>query len=119
MSLGVAQPQMKDITVENVTLPDELSKSQMPTERLRDERQKCWEGRDLYFSCLDRLDVVVPGQEGKQCRKEKGVYDKNCAKSWIDHFNKRRVLADQQKDVLAEVEKQRKEAEAKGFKRNL
>ena len=36
----------------------------------------------------------------------------------VEYFNKRRVIADAQKEILAKAERQRLEAEANGFKRD-
>jgi len=49
----------------------------------RQDRQKCWETRDAYFSCLDRTGVVKAGEEGTACSSELKKYEKNCAKSWV------------------------------------
>lgn len=51
----------------------------------RQNRQKCWESRDLYFGCLDRLNVIKAGSEGSACTKEKKLYEGDCAKSWVRH----------------------------------
>ncbi|KAI6099823.1 cytochrome oxidase c subunit VIb-domain-containing protein [Pisolithus thermaeus] len=72
----------------------------------RNDRQRCWESRDLYFDCLDGAGVLKAGEEGNICTKEKRAYETNCAKSWIDYFNKRRILAVQQKDMLAQAQSQ-------------
>ncbi|KAI0791183.1 cytochrome oxidase c subunit VIb-domain-containing protein [Abortiporus biennis] len=80
---------------------------------LRHDRQKCWESRDAYFACLDATGVVKPGDEGSKCKETKVVYEQNCAKSWVDYFNKRRVLAEQQANVLAQVNSQASEAKRK------
>ncbi|GAA5850908.1 hypothetical protein JCM3766R1_003998 [Sporobolomyces carnicolor] len=58
----------------------------------RSERKACWDSRDRYFGCLDKAGVSVPGQEGDNCKQEDGVYRDKCAASWVDYFNKRRVL---------------------------
>ncbi|GAA5904220.1 Coa6p [Sporobolomyces salmoneus] len=58
----------------------------------RSERKACWDSRDLYFGCLDKSGVSVPGQEGDKCKQEDGTYRDKCAASWVDYFNKRRVL---------------------------
>ncbi|GAA5827665.1 hypothetical protein JCM5353_008367 [Sporobolomyces roseus] len=58
----------------------------------RSERKACWDSRDEYFGCLDKNQVSVPGQEGAACKDEDGTYRKHCAASWVDYFNKRRVL---------------------------
>ncbi|KAH8094531.1 cytochrome oxidase c subunit VIb-domain-containing protein [Cristinia sonorae] len=77
-----------------------------PEPLLRQDRQKCWESRDAYFACLDSAGVVKPGTEGSTCSAQQVVYEQNCAKSWVSYFNQRRVLAEQQRDVLATVNTQ-------------
>lgn len=96
-----------------------------PTAVTRGGRQHCWDNRDAYFGCLDNSHVLKPGDEGKACATEKAAYEKSCAKSWvcfapvsshailefrrqsqIDYFNKRRVLAEQQKGVLQQMKNQ-------------
>ncbi|KAN0092591.1 Cytochrome oxidase c subunit VIb domain containing protein [Tylopilus felleus] len=72
----------------------------------REDRKKCWENRDVYFGCLDRAGVLEPGKEGNACPTEKSRYEASCAKSWIEYFNKRRILAEQQKDLLAQCKTQ-------------
>ncbi|KAI1792152.1 cytochrome oxidase c subunit VIb-domain-containing protein [Ganoderma leucocontextum] len=82
------------------------SSAETPDPTSRKDRQKCWETRDAYFACLDGANVVKPGDEGNTCVEFKGAYERNCAKSWIDYFNKRRVLAEQQQGVLAQAQNQ-------------
>ncbi|KIM62748.1 hypothetical protein SCLCIDRAFT_118828 [Scleroderma citrinum Foug A] len=82
------------------------SKPEQASAATRQDRQKCWENRDLYFGCLDRAGVLKAGDEGNVCAKEKSRYEENCAKSWIDYFNKRRVLAEQQKGLLTQARSQ-------------
>ncbi|EPQ53935.1 hypothetical protein GLOTRDRAFT_62394 [Gloeophyllum trabeum ATCC 11539] len=77
---------------------------------LRQDRQKCWETRDAYFDCLDRAGVIKAGDEGNKCAAENAAYQENCAKSWIDYFNKRRVLAEQQKGLLTTANVQAQDA---------
>ncbi|KAF8071533.1 cytochrome oxidase c subunit VIb-domain-containing protein [Lyophyllum atratum] len=86
------------------------SKPEEPATLSRQERQKCWESRDAYFSCLDRVGVVKPGQEGNACASEHEKYEENCAKSWMEYFNKRRVIAEAQKDRLAQADTQAESA---------
>ncbi|KAI0706440.1 cytochrome oxidase c subunit VIb-domain-containing protein [Earliella scabrosa] len=81
-------------------------KSETPDPTSRKDRQRCWESRDAYFACLDGANVVKPGDEGAACADVRKLYEKNCAKSWIDYFNKRRVLAEQQQGVLAQARTQ-------------
>ncbi|KAJ3904409.1 cytochrome oxidase c subunit VIb-domain-containing protein [Lentinula edodes] len=51
----------------------------------REDRSKCWEARDKYFACLDRVGVLKPGDEKKDgaCASEDKAYEQNCAKSWV------------------------------------
>ncbi|KAH9948598.1 cytochrome oxidase c subunit VIb-domain-containing protein [Amylocystis lapponica] len=74
-----------------------------PDPTSRKDRQQCWDSRDSYFACLDGARVVKPGDEGSACTGQRSQYEKNCAQSWIDYFNKRRVLAEQQQGVLAQA----------------
>ncbi|KDQ59100.1 hypothetical protein JAAARDRAFT_33830 [Jaapia argillacea MUCL 33604] len=84
-----------------------------PSAPLRQDRQKCWDSRDAYFACLDKAGVVKAGDEGGKCASENATYEKDCARSWIDYFNKRRVLAEQQKGLLQQANTQAKEARRK------
>ncbi|KAJ7189496.1 cytochrome oxidase c subunit VIb-domain-containing protein [Mycena pura] len=72
----------------------------------RQERQKCWEGRDAYFACLDGVGVVKAGTEGTACAAENRVYQQRCAQSWVTYFNERRRLAFTQKDMIAQAKLQ-------------
>lgn len=58
--------------------------SPVRTQRMtREERQKCWQGRDAYFACLDKHGVLAPGEEGNKCSSPKKAYEKSCAQSWV------------------------------------
>ncbi|KAK0494075.1 cytochrome oxidase c subunit VIb-domain-containing protein [Armillaria luteobubalina] len=72
---------------------------------LRRDRQKCYEFRDAYFACLDRAGVVKAGDEKPNglCLTEAKNYEKSCAQSWIEYFNQRRVIAEAQKERLAQA----------------
>ncbi|KAI0290350.1 cytochrome oxidase c subunit VIb-domain-containing protein [Russula brevipes] len=79
------------------------SKAETPNALSREDRSRCWEARDAYFACLDAADVVVAGTEGSKCASQRKSYEQNCARSWIDYFNQRRVLAEKQKPLLAQA----------------
>lgn len=109
------------------------SKPEQPTVASRQDRQVCWESRDAYFDCLDKASVIKAGDEGTICSAQKADYEKNCAKSWvcplsiflpftpswpfsifeIDYFNQRRILAERQKHLLAQMNSQAEEAKTK------
>ncbi|KAA1467228.1 hypothetical protein DENSPDRAFT_832222 [Dentipellis sp. KUC8613] len=85
-------------------------KQEAPRAASRDERTRCWEARDAYFECLDAAGVVAAGTEGNKCAATLKAYEQNCAKSWIVYFNKRRVIAEQQKPILEQAARQAEEA---------
>ncbi|KAF8532314.1 hypothetical protein JB92DRAFT_2844273 [Gautieria morchelliformis] len=62
----------------------------------RSQRRVCWDARDAYFAYA--------------CLKQKKLYEEKCARSWIDYFNQRRVLQEEQKDQLAMAKAQAEEA---------
>ncbi len=35
----------------------------------RTERQKCWDSRDAYFTCLDRNEIIDPVKNEKEAPK--------------------------------------------------
>ncbi|KAJ3834169.1 hypothetical protein F5878DRAFT_631204 [Lentinula raphanica] len=105
-----------------------FSSKKDPNALTREDRKKCWEARDSYFSCLDNAGVLKPGDETKAgaCSSENKAYEQNCAKSWvrcsmslfvhtgitlnnstqIEYFNQRRVIAEAQRDRLAQANTQ-------------
>jgi cytochrome c oxidase assembly factor 6 len=59
------------------------TKAEKPNAISREDRSKCWEARDAYFTCLDAAEVVVAGTEGSKCASQRKFYEQNCAKSWV------------------------------------
>lgn len=63
----------------------------------RNERTKCWEARDIYFSCLDKHDILdATTKEGaakskELCSAQEGKYEQDCASSWVKYFKQKRV----------------------------
>lgn len=55
----------------------------------RAERQRCWDARDNYFGCLDRINVIDAVEPGgaaaakKACAKEGEQLEKDCAAEWV------------------------------------
>ncbi|KAF9164682.1 hypothetical protein DFQ27_001884 [Actinomortierella ambigua] len=76
----------------------------------RKDRQECWNARDAFFACLDDAKVVDPAKPEAQsvCPDLRKLYESKCMKSWADYFNKRRVLAVEQKDMLEQMRAQHK-----------
>jgi len=63
----------------------------------RNERQACWDARDAYFGCLDEKGIIAPGDEGRACLVNKKAFERDCVKSWVVYFAKRRVMEARQK----------------------
>jgi cytochrome c oxidase assembly factor 6 len=53
----------------------------------RSSREVCYTGRDLFFSCLDRndiLDAIKHDSEArKKCGKEIAEFESACSKAWV------------------------------------
>ncbi|SCV74413.1 BQ2448_6845 [Microbotryum intermedium] len=76
----------------------------------RSARQACWDHRDAYFGCLEKNNIIVPGSERESglCQAEREGYEGRCAQSWVDYFNKRRVLQLRQDRMNAQSAQQMK-----------
>ncbi|KAG0297186.1 hypothetical protein BGZ96_007395 [Linnemannia gamsii] len=79
----------------------------------RADRQKCWKVRDAYFECLNTNNIVDPSkaEAASVCKDLQSLYENGCMKSWVDYFNKRRVLEVEQKELLERMRAQHKAAE--------
>ncbi|KAK5680712.1 hypothetical protein LTR17_027533 [Elasticomyces elasticus] len=62
----------------------------------RTGRQRCWDGRDSFFQCLEKNGIVDSVKEDekakKLCAPELAEFEKTCASSWVTYFKKRRVM---------------------------
>ncbi|EDO14445.1 hypothetical protein Kpol_224p3 [Vanderwaltozyma polyspora DSM 70294] len=63
----------------------------------RQQREQCWESRDLFFKCLDNVDIIDANDKKnkdiikKNCNIEESNFEKDCAKSWISYFKDKRI----------------------------
>ncbi|KAH9825856.1 Cytochrome c oxidase subunit 6B-like protein new16 [Teratosphaeria destructans] len=73
----------------------------------RTARAQCWEGRDNFFKCLDRHNIVDSVKEDEKARKgcmpELMEFEKYCASSWVTYFKKRRVMEHQRDLTLRKL----------------
>jgi hypothetical protein len=64
-----------------------LSADGTPVAPGRSERSKCWEARDEYFRCLDRIEVLDSIAEKDKaengCGAEGKGFEADCASSWV------------------------------------
>lgn len=53
----------------------------------RTSRARCWEGRDAFFSCLDRNDILDGIKDDKEarrkCAKEVLEFEAACSQTWV------------------------------------
>ncbi|KAK3715571.1 hypothetical protein LTR37_004921 [Vermiconidia calcicola] len=74
----------------------------------RSARAQCWEGRDAFFSCLDRngiIDSVKEHEKAKKlCAPELKEFERHCASSWVTYFKKKRVFDYQKEQTLRKIE---------------
>ena len=53
----------------------------------RSARALCWEGRDGFFACLNKNNIVDSVREADKantlCSAENAAFEKNCATSWV------------------------------------
>jgi hypothetical protein len=82
-----------------VTLPPpKISSDGAPIAPDRTQRAKCWEGRDGYFSCLDKNNIIDSITEKdkaeKFCSGEGMKFEANCASSWVSTLFGVAVFAD-------------------------
>lgn len=53
----------------------------------RTSRARCWEGRDKFFACLDRnniLDAIKDDNEARRkCAKEVEEFEAACSQTWV------------------------------------
>ncbi|KAF8926460.1 cytochrome oxidase c subunit VIb-domain-containing protein [Dissophora ornata] len=74
----------------------------------RADRQKCWKARDAFFACLNESKVLDPSapEAASICKDLRKQYEGACMKSWVEYFNKRRVLEVEQKELLERMRAQ-------------
>ncbi|RVD82621.1 uncharacterized protein DFL_007041 [Arthrobotrys flagrans] len=74
----------------------------------RSERAKCWESRDLFFTCLDKHDILDSIKDSdlanKQCGSQLKLFERDCASSWVEYFKKRRVQEYKKAKLLEQME---------------
>ncbi|KAL6927140.1 hypothetical protein ACO0SA_003430 [Hanseniaspora valbyensis] len=76
----------------------------------RQSRKQCWEKRDEFFSCLDKINILnsLDPNNSKiiksNCSREKSEFEHNCATSWISYFQEKRIAEYKRSLVMKESE---------------
>lgn len=53
---------------------------------LREERELCYKHRDAYYEAIKRETEETNTK--KELKRLKALFEKNCPKSWVVHFEK-------------------------------
>ncbi|KAI9775579.1 MAG: hypothetical protein M1835_005791 [Candelina submexicana] len=74
----------------------------------RSARAHCWEARDGFFACLEKNGIIDSIKEkevaDERCGKEGKVFERDCAKSWVQYFKKRRVMEHKRDLTIAKID---------------
>lgn len=78
----------------------------------RSKREKCWESRDIFFKCLDRINVDDPLSDNKksivkkECGGEDKQFQKDCVKSWVKYFKEKRPFDKKKARILKQAKEE-------------
>ncbi|KAJ6019170.1 hypothetical protein N7499_009672 [Penicillium canescens] len=76
----------------------------------RTSRARCWEGRDLFFACLDKNDILDGIKEDKKarqkCAKEVEEFEAACSQSWVKYFKEKRVMEYNRDKTIERIQKE-------------
>lgn len=57
-------------------------------------RQACWNARDEYWQCLDKIAPTYSTTSGedapKECKQLRKLFESGCPNQWVNHFNRKR-----------------------------
>lgn len=82
-----------------------FSSNKQEFKNTRESRKLCWESRDEYFDCLNKIDVISPldpknkSKIKKNCSIQEKKFEDDCANSWISYFKEKRVT-DYRNDLI-------------------
>ncbi|KAJ5103708.1 Cytochrome c oxidase assembly factor 6 [Penicillium argentinense] len=76
----------------------------------RGSRKRCWDGRDLFFACLDRNDILDAIKDDKEarrkCAKEVEEFEAACSSTWVKYFKEKRVMEYNRDQTIARIKKE-------------
>ncbi|PYH89237.1 hypothetical protein BO71DRAFT_403211 [Aspergillus ellipticus CBS 707.79] len=76
----------------------------------RSSRARCYEGRDMFFSCLDRNDILDAIKEDKEvrrkCGKEIAEFETACSAAWVKYFKEKRVMEFNRDQTIERIKKE-------------
>ncbi|GMM30529.1 Coa6 protein [Martiniozyma asiatica (nom. inval.)] len=89
-----------------------FSSTEAPAPPKRSSREKCWESRDLFFSCLDKIEINNPLDPSKssiiqkECGSQDKQFQKDCVASWVKYFKEKRPFDLKKERMLKEAAEQ-------------
>ncbi|RJE20115.1 hypothetical protein PHISCL_07545 [Aspergillus sclerotialis] len=79
----------------------------------RSSRERCYEGRDLFFSCLDKNDILDSVKNDKEarrkCGKEIAEFESVCSRAWVKYFKEKRVMEYNRDKTIEKLKKEDQE----------
>ncbi|BCS03413.1 cytochrome c oxidase subunit 6B family protein [Aspergillus luchuensis] len=76
----------------------------------RTSRQRCYEGRDMFFTCLDRNDILDAIKDDKEarrkCGKEIAEFETACSRAWVKYFKEKRVMEYNRDKTIERIKKE-------------
>ncbi|KAJ5888519.1 Cytochrome c oxidase assembly factor 6 [Penicillium taxi] len=76
----------------------------------RTSRARCWEGRDHFFACLDRNDILDGIKDDKivrkKCAKEVEEFEAACSSTWVKYFKEKRVMEHNRDMTIERIKKE-------------
>ena len=68
-----------------------LTKDGTPEAPSRNQREHCYEARDIFYGCLDRHNIIDSIKDEKlaaeKCGPEGQIFEKNCASTWVSFLD--------------------------------
>lgn len=60
----------------------------------KEHRQECWNARDQYWACVDKVAPTFSSTSGqpepKECLKLRKLFETSCPGQWVKHFDRKR-----------------------------
>jgi len=76
----------------------------------RSSREQCYQARNLFFTCLDKndiLDAIKSNEDVRHnCAKELAAFETTCSKTWVKYFKEKRVMEYNRDKTIERIKKE-------------